>query len=85
MVALGGLLPIDTAPGLLQALNQVLPVARAADALSHLTLGGQVGTVATDVLVLLVWGVLALGVTVLAARRDQKVTVAELRRELSPA
>ena len=46
VVSLGGLLPIDTAPGLLQALNQVLPIARAADALSHLTLGGQVGTVA---------------------------------------
>jgi len=85
VVSLGGLLPIDTAPGLLQALNEVLPVARAADALSHLTLGGQVGTVATDVLVLLVWGVVALGVTVLAARRDQRVTVADLRRELSPA
>jgi len=32
-----------------------------------------------------VWGVVALGVTVLAARRDQRVTVADLRRELSPA
>ncbi len=43
------LLPIDTAPGLLQALNQFLPIARASDAISHLTLVGQVGTVAADV------------------------------------
>jgi putative membrane protein len=85
VVSLGGLLPIDTAPGLLQALNQFLPIARAADAISHVTLGGRVGTVAPDVLVLLTWGAAALGVTVLAARRRQRVTVADVRQELQPA
>ncbi len=85
VVSLGGLLPIDTAPGLLRALNQVLPIARASDAISHLTLGGEVGTVASDVLVLLAWGLAALGVTVLAARRRQQITVADVRRELAPA
>ncbi len=85
VVSLGGLLPIDTAPGLLRVLNEFLPIARASDAISHLTLGGQVGTVAADVLVLLVWGLVALGVTVLAARRQQRVTVADVRRELAPA
>jgi putative membrane protein len=85
VVSLGGLLPIDTAPGLLRALNGFLPIARASDAISHLTLGGQVGTVAPDVLVLVVWGLVALGVTMLAARRQQRVTVADVRRELVPA
>jgi putative membrane protein len=85
VVSLGGLLPIDTAPGLLRVLNGVLPIARASDAISHLTLGGQVGTVAPDVLVLLVWGVAALAVTVLAARRQQRITVSDVRHELVPA
>ena len=85
VVSLGGLLPIDTAPALLRALNGFLPIARASDAISHLTLGGQVGTVASDVLVLLLWGLVALGVTVLAARRKQRVTVADVQRELVPA
>ncbi len=85
VVSLGGLLPIDTAPGLLRVLNGFLPIARASDAISHLTLGGQVGTVASDVLVLLAWGIAALAVTVLAARRKQRVTVSDVRRELAPA
>ena len=85
VVSLGGLLPIDTAPGLLRALNGFLPIARASDAISHLTLGGQVGTVSQDVLVLVAWGAVALCVTVLAARRKQRVTVADVRRDLVPA
>jgi putative membrane protein len=85
IVSLGGLLPIDTAPGLLRVLNEFLPIARASDAISHLTLGGQVGTVASDVLVLLVWGGAAVGVTILGARRRQQVTVDDVRRELQPA
>ena len=85
VVSLGGLLPIDTAPGLLRALNEVLPIARVSDALSQLTLGGQVGTVAVDVLVLLVWAGVSFGVTVLAARRQQGVSVSDVRRELVPA
>ena len=44
VVSLGGLLPDRHGPGLLQALNGFLPIARASDAISHLTLGGQVGT-----------------------------------------
>jgi putative membrane protein len=85
VVSLGGLLPIDTAPSLLRVLNEFLPIARASAAMSHLTLGGQVGTVAADVLVLLVWGLASLGLTVMGARRRQRVTIDDLRRELQPA
>jgi hypothetical protein len=35
--------------------------------------------------VLLVWGVASLGLTVMGARRRQRVTVDDLRRELQPA
>lgn len=85
IVSLGGLLPIATAPGPIQALNAVLPIARASDALSQLTLGGAVGHVAVDLLVLGLWGLASLVATVLAARRRQGTTVADVRRELAPA
>jgi len=79
LVSLGGLVPIDTAPGPFQTLNQVLPVARAADGFAHLILGGEVGSLAGDVLVLLLWGVAALAVTALAARRAQKLEPSDLQ------
>ena len=60
VVSIGGLVPIDTAPGPFQLLNKVLPVSRAVDGFAHLTLGGQVGSLAADVAVLVTWGVGAL-------------------------
>lgn len=82
-VSLGGLVPIDTAPGPLQALNLVLPVPRASDALAHLTLGGQVGSPLGDAVVVLLWGVVALAVTTLVVRRRQRLDLAGVRREVA--
>lgn len=82
VVALGGLVPIETAPTSLQNLNAVLPVGRAVDAFTHLTVGGQVGSPVVAVVVVVLWGVGALGVTTLAARRRQRLVVADLRRSL---
>ncbi len=79
MVSLGGLVPIDTAPGPFQVLNSVLPVARAADGFARLTLGGEVGSLGGDVVLLLLWGLGALTVTAFAARRAQRLDPAELR------
>jgi len=81
-VSLGGLIPIDTAPGALRALNKVLPVSRAADGFNQLALGGQVGSPGADLLVLALWGLSALGVTTLAARRRQRIALDDLRREV---
>jgi putative membrane protein len=83
VVSLGGLIPVDTAPGPLQALNGVLPLARAADAFTGSALGGQVGSPAADLLVLLLWGGGALAVSALAARRRQRVSLAEVRRQVA--
>jgi putative membrane protein len=80
-VSLGGLVPIDTAPGPLQALNKVLPVSRAADGFNQLALGGQVGSPGADLLVLALWGFAALVVTAFAARRRQRIDLGDLRRE----
>ncbi|MGN6131649.1 MAG: YhgE/Pip domain-containing protein [Nocardioidaceae bacterium] len=82
-VSLGGLVPIDTAPGPLQVLNKVLPVARAADGLDQLTLGGHVGAPGAALAVLLRWGVAALVVTTLAARRRQRLDLDDVRRRVS--
>ena len=81
LVSLGGLVPIDTAPAPFQTLNQVLPVARAADGFAQLILGGEVGSLTGDVLVLLLWGLAALAVTAVAARRAQKVEPVQLQEE----
>ncbi|MGZ4504517.1 MAG: YhgE/Pip family protein [Nocardioidaceae bacterium] len=84
-VSLGGLVPITTAPGPLQWLNAVLPVSRAADGFGHLVLGGRVGSPAADLLVLALWGAGALAVTAVAARRRQRTSLADVRRQVAPA
>ena len=79
LVSLGGLVPIDTAPGPFRVLNAVLPVSRAADGFARLTLGGEVGSLAGDVVLLLLWGLGALAVTAFAARRAQKLDLTQVR------
>ena len=81
-VSLGGLVPIDTAPRPLQLLNLVLPVPRASEGLAHLTLGGQVGSPVGAAFVVLAWGVVALAVTTLVARRRQRLSLSDVRREV---
>lgn len=83
VVALGGLVPVETAPSSLQGLNAVLPVTRAVDGLARLTLGGAVGSPVADALVLVAWGAAGLLATTLAARRRQRVAVADVRREVA--
>ncbi|KGM08589.1 hypothetical protein N869_09920, partial [Cellulomonas bogoriensis 69B4 = DSM 16987] len=83
--SLGGLVPVDTAPVVFQWFNGVLPVPMVVDGLTHLVLGGDVGSRAAVVAGLAAWGVLAVALSVWAARRRQQVTVTGLRRELAPA
>lgn len=82
-VALGGLVPIDTAPSLLQAVSGYLPVSLASEGISALALGGQVGSLAAATVALLVWGAGALAVTMLAARRRSRVTLSDVRRTVA--
>ena len=83
-VTLGGLVPIDTAPGALRALHAVLPVPQAAEGLTHLTLGGRLGSPWADAAVVALWGAAALAVTTWAARRRQRLTLDDVRREVRP-
>jgi putative membrane protein len=84
-VSLGGLIPIDTAPRPLQLLNLVLPVPRVSDGLAHLTLGGQVGSPVGAAFVVLGWGLVALALSTLVARRRQQLSLADVRRETEPS
>jgi putative membrane protein len=69
--ALGGLIPVQTAPQLLQLLNGVLPLPRFVDGASQLFLGGSSGDLGGAVVVLAVWTVGALLVSVLATSRQR--------------
>ena len=84
-VALGGLVPIETAPATVRGLNAVLPVARALDGFAHLGLGGDVGSPLVDAVVVLLWGLAGLAVSTLAARRRQQVSLDDVRRSVTAA
>ena len=61
--ALGNVLPIETAPEPLPTLNGLLPLTVYVNAASQLVSGGSVGSLASSVTVLVVWG---LGATLVA-------------------
>ena len=71
------MIPVDTAPAPLRFLNTVLPMPQAADGLASTVLDGP-GSVVAAVFALLLWGAAAFAVTILAARRAQRVDVREL-------
>lgn len=66
--ALGGLMPIETAPEGIQLLNGALPLPQFASGAGQQLLGGH-GSLATACLVLSIWTVLALGASAFAASR----------------
>ena len=78
VVSLGGIIPLATAPEPLRALNGVLPMTVTADALVAALLDGP-GSVVAAVVVLVVWGLVAFGASVLAARRAQTLDLDDLR------
>jgi putative membrane protein len=69
VAALGNVIPLETAPGPLRALNAALPLPAYVDGASQLLTGGSVGNRAVDLVVLLAWGAGACVATVLTVRR----------------
>lgn len=67
--ALGRLAPIETAPGLLQMLNGVLPLPQFVNGASELVIGGISGNLVGACVTLAGWLVLAIVVSVLATAR----------------
>ncbi len=81
LAAAGGTYPIETSPGVFGVLHHLLPMTYAVHGLRAATAGGTAG-VGTDVFALTCFGLLALAVTVLAARRQQRVTITRLHPTL---
>ncbi len=75
--ALGGVIPIETAPGFIQLLNGALPLPRFVDGAGQLILGGSSGGLLSASVTLVLWMVLGLLATAFATARK--------RPELAPA
>lgn len=81
LTSAGGTYPIETSPTFFTVLHDLLPMTYAVHGLRTALAGGTDGVV-RDVLVLGAFTALALGITVIAARRRQTVTVARLHPTL---
>lgn len=69
--ALGNVVPIETAPQLVQTLNALLPLTVYVDAASQLVSGGAVGSLGGAVTVLSLWGAVAVLAAVAVVRRGR--------------
>ena len=78
LAAAGGTYPIETSPGFFGFLHGLLPMSHAVDGLRAAAAGSNEG-VGGVFLALFVFTLLSLGLTVVAARRRQTVTLARLR------
>ncbi|MRK01346.1 hypothetical protein GEV27_07390 [Aeromicrobium sp. S22] len=81
LTSAGGTYPIETSPPFFNVLHDLLPMTYAVHGLRAALAGGTDGVV-RDVVVLGLFTVLALSVTVVAARRKQTVTIARLHPTL---
>jgi putative membrane protein len=77
VVSLGGVIPLDTAPWLLQVLNGVLPVPCTANGLDVTVLDAP-GSLAAALFVLVSWAAVAFGATAMAARKAQQIDLEDL-------
>jgi putative membrane protein len=77
--ALGGIIPVETAPGFIQLLNGALPLSRFVDGAGQLLLGGSSGDLIGANVVLVLWMFLALLATAFAtARKRPELAAARL-------
>jgi putative membrane protein len=76
LTSAGGTYPIETAPGFFRAMHDLLPMTYAVQGLRASVAGGA--GVGADVVPLLLWLVLALGVTVIAAARQRTWSLSRL-------
>lgn len=70
LVTAGGTFPWQTLPAPLRALHQALPMSHAVDGMRQLMYGGTTSALWSAIVPLAIWLVAALGVSVLAARRQ---------------
>lgn len=68
VVALAGILPLQTAPPLLQSLSALMPITILSKGLTHAALGGALVSTSATLLALAAWTLGSLAVTLLASR-----------------
>lgn len=81
LTAAGGTYPIETSPAFFGFLHDLLPMTYAVHGLRAATAGGTAG-VGFDAFALVLFGLAGLFVTVLAAKRQQRVTITRLHPAL---
>ncbi|MBL7253579.1 YhgE/Pip domain-containing protein [Paractinoplanes lichenicola] len=79
----GGTYPVETSPGFFQAIHPLLPMTYVVQAARHLIDGGPGDTVVRGVAVLVAYGLGALTLTLLAARRKRRMTMSDLHPALA--
>ncbi|MGK5678694.1 YhgE/Pip family protein [Actinoplanes sp. URMC 104] len=78
----GGTYPVQTSPEFFQAIHPFLPMTYVVQAVRHAVDGGPWGTVLTGAALLVAYGMGAFVLTLLAAHRSRRMTVADLHPEL---
>jgi putative membrane protein len=78
----GGTYPVETSPGFFQAIHPLLPMTYTVDALRHAVDGGAASPVVQAVVVLLAYGIGAVGLTLAVTHRARRMTGADLHPEL---
>ncbi|MBB2942251.1 putative membrane protein [Actinoplanes lutulentus] len=78
----GGTYPVQTSPGIFQAIHPLLPMTYVVEAMRHSIDGGSGTTVAHAALILAGFGLAAALLTVVLAGRKRRMTAADLHPEL---
>ncbi|ATG54867.1 YhgE/Pip [Brachybacterium ginsengisoli] len=73
VVTLVGILPVETAPGLLQSVSSLMPLSILTQGLVHAALGGTLVSTGSTLLAILAWALLSLLLTLVASRRARLV------------
>lgn len=84
LVSSGGTFPWQTTPEPLHAVHQFLPMGYMVDAMRQLAYGGDTAVAGQKLTVLVVYGVLGLGLSVLAAARSRRWSLSSFRPLLTP-
>ena len=69
VVTLVGIVPVETAPALLQSVSALMPLSIVTQGLVHAALGGTLVSTSSTLLAILAWGAVSLLLTLAASRR----------------
>jgi putative membrane protein len=81
VVTLVGIVPVETAPGLLQSVSSLMPLSIVTQGLVHAALGGTLTSTSGTLLAILAWAAVSLVVTLAVsrgarlARRSEHVSI----------